>query len=366
MPLLVLPAMIGVLVDQAGMSESFAGWSASLNFLGVAIVGLVISLKVHHINLRKLGRLALVLAIFADLISATTIGSTTIFLVVRVIAGITLGAGYIAAVSSFARYDDYERGFGIFVTLQFMISGTGLYLVPVYSDWLGASGLFYLFAVLDLLALSLCHFLPSKIVAKQGSQGSASELRLLLTLSAVLAIAGFTLFEAANNAQFTYIERFGVMLGLTDHQFGLALLVASLAGIPGAFMIVIVGQRFGMIGPLTLGFLIAVAGLFTLLEANSYTAFFTGCCFMVFSWAFCLPFIQSLLANIDRSGSAIAAGTSFSAFGAALGPGTAALVVASTNVTHVFRLSVGLFVLAYVCFYYASSRRQGDQTGPQT
>jgi hypothetical protein len=33
MPLLVLPAMIGVLVDNAGMSESSAGWSASANFL---------------------------------------------------------------------------------------------------------------------------------------------------------------------------------------------------------------------------------------------------------------------------------------------------------------------------------------------
>ena len=40
MPLLVLPAMIGVLVDTADMSESFAGWSASIKLLGGTVVGL--------------------------------------------------------------------------------------------------------------------------------------------------------------------------------------------------------------------------------------------------------------------------------------------------------------------------------------
>ncbi len=32
LPLLVLPAMVGVLVDEAALSESFAGWAASANF----------------------------------------------------------------------------------------------------------------------------------------------------------------------------------------------------------------------------------------------------------------------------------------------------------------------------------------------
>jgi hypothetical protein len=36
LPLLVLPAMVGVLVDESAISESFAGWSASVNFFGGA------------------------------------------------------------------------------------------------------------------------------------------------------------------------------------------------------------------------------------------------------------------------------------------------------------------------------------------
>ena len=113
MPLLVLPAMIGVLVDNAGMSEQWAGWSASANFMASAVIAMLVALRVHHLNLRRLCTWALTFAIAADLASGLTAGSTTIFFAARIVAGIMLGATYVAAVSSFARYDGFERGFGL-------------------------------------------------------------------------------------------------------------------------------------------------------------------------------------------------------------------------------------------------------------
>ena len=363
MPLLVLPAMIGVLVDQANMSESLAGWSASMNFMGAAGIGMLMSVRIHHLNLRQVATLALVLAVAADIASAFTAGPTVTFLVVRTIAGAMLGAAYIAAASSFARYDGYERGFGIFVTLQFIISGLGLYVVPVYSDELGARGLFLMFAALDLLALSLARYLPDERVAGKMDSEPKSELRVLLTLAAIFGIAGFSMFEAANNAQFTYIERFGVSMGITEHQIGVSLLIASLAGIPGAFTIVIIGHRFGTIGPLTLGIAIAVSGLLILLSAENYFWYFVGGCCMGFSWAYCLPYIQSLLASLDRNGSVIAAGTSFSTLGSAVGPGIAAIVVSGGKYGNVFTLSIALFAITFVCFLYSSRHRDAMQAG---
>lgn len=361
MPLLVLPAMIGVLVDQANMSESLAGWSASLNFMGAAVIGLLMSLRIHHLNLRQVGTLALALAVVVDLASAFTAGPTIAFLVVRTIAGAMLGAAYVAVASSFARYDGYERGFGVFVTLQFSISGLGLYVVPVFSDELGARGLFMIFAVLDFLALFLARHLPDEIAAIKEHRESKSELRVLFTLAAILGIVGFSLFEAANNAQFTYIERFGVSLDISEHQIGTALLVASLIGIPGAFTIIVIGHRFGTIRPLTLGITLAVLGLLILLGSETYFWYFIGGCFMGFSWAYCLPYIQSLLASLDRNGSAIAAGTSFSTLGSAIGPGVAALVVGGGKYSNVFTLSIALFVITFVCFFYASRHRDATR-----
>ena len=358
MSLLVLPAMIGVLVDNAGMSDSSAGWSASANFLAAAVVGLLISVRIHHLNLRQVATIALLVAAAADLGSAFTAGETPMFFAARIVAGLALGAAYVASVSSFARYDEFERGFGLFVTIQFIVSGLGLYVVPVFADELGAVGLFSGFAVLDCLALFMAQFLPRAKPAAEVSGHSESELKILLTVSAALAIFGFAGFEAANNAQFTYIERFGVSLGISDHKVGFSLLIASLVGIPGAFSIVIVGQRFGTLVPLVFGMFVALGGLVILLAADSYAAYFIGSCCMGFSWAFCLPFIQSLLATIDRKGSAIAAGTSFSTFGSAIGPGIAAIVVSGGRYANVFLLSIGLFVMTLVAFFYADRARR--------
>ncbi len=361
MPLLVLPAMVGVLVDNGGMSDSSAGWSASAHFLAAAVIGLTMSLRVHHLNLRNVATIALAIAALSDVVSAYTAGTTAAFFAARIIAGFALGAAYVSSVSSFARFDGYERGFGLFVTLQFIVSGLGLYVVPVYADVMGATGLFVLFAVLDGIALLLAQLLPSDRAADAVKHDSGSELKVLFTVSALLAIIGFAVFEAANNAQFTYIERFGVALAISDQKVGVALLIASLVGIPGAFCIVLFGRRFGTLAPLVFGIAVALTGLVILLNAQSYVPYFIGGCFMGFSWAFCLPFIQSLLAAIDRKGSAIAAGTSFSTFGSALGPGAAALVVANGSYANVFLLSIGLFSAALAAFFYAERTRSGSQ-----
>ncbi len=358
MPLLVLPAMIGVLVDNASMSDSSAGWSASAHFLASAAIGLLMSIRVHHLDLRKAATIALAVAVAMDVMSAATAGESVAFFMARIVAGLALGVVYVASVSSFARFDGFERGFGLFVTLQFIVSGLGLYAIPVFADDIGAAGLFAGFAVLDSLALLLARFLPREKAALAVDGEPASELKILATVPALLAIVGFAVFEAANNAQFTYIERFGVALGLTDQKVGFSLMIASLIGIPGAFCIVVFGQRFGTFAPLAVGIGIAFAGLLILLNADSYAAYFIGGCCMGFSWAFCLPFIQSLLATIDRKGSAIAAGTSFSTFGSAAGPGVAALVVTGGRYEYVFVLSIGLFVVALGAFLFSDRARR--------
>ena len=179
----------------------------------------------------------------------------------------------------------------------------------------------------------------------------------MFTLTTIFGIIGFLLFEAANNAQFTYIERFAVSLNISDHRIGIALLLSSLIGIPGAFAIIVIGHRFGTIGPLTLGIAIAVSGLLILLNADTYIGFLAGGCCMGFSWAFCLPYIQSLLASLDRSGSAIAAGTSFSTLGSAIGPGVAAIAVGESNYGNVFVVSIVLFAATILCFFYSARHR---------
>lgn len=253
MPLLVLPAMIGTLVDETALSEAQAGWSASLNFFGGAAAALAMALRMHHLDLRRVAILAFTVAALGDLASAFTGNHATVFLLIRLVAGIGAGAAYTVVVAAFARLPDVDRGYGLFVTLQFIVSGLGLYALPVYSEVLGVEGMFLSIAALDVTGLAMTRFLPGRAIDAPGFSGLKTELHVLLAWATLLGALGFAIFEAANTAQFTYVERLGVSLALTDQQVGSALLIASLAGIPGAFVIVLLGSRFGRVAPLTLG-----------------------------------------------------------------------------------------------------------------
>ena len=146
MPLLILPAMIGVLVDETTLTETQAGLSASIYFLGGAVVALLMALRMHRLDLRRVATIALVLAALGDIASGFVANEMASFMTVRFITGIGTGAAYTATLGAFARLSDVDRGFAMFVTLQFLVSGLGLYLLPVYSSLLGVSGLFVVLA----------------------------------------------------------------------------------------------------------------------------------------------------------------------------------------------------------------------------
>jgi MFS family permease len=179
---------------------------------------------------------------------------------------------------------------------------------------------------------------------------------VLFASAALFGLLGFGLFEAANTAQFTYVERLGVSLAFSDQQLGTALLIASLIGIPGAFSIIFLGNRFGRVGPLALGIGVAIAGLLILTSTQDLWSYLLGSSCLGFSWAFCLPYIQGLMASLDPNGSAAAAGSFASTIGGAAGPGLAALIVADGNYQLVFVAAIALFLVAFTGLFIAGRR----------
>lgn len=364
--LLVLPAMVGVLTDHTLLTEAQSGWAASVNFLAASMVALFMALRMHRLHLRQIAIAGLLLAAASDAASAQAADSLYAFLASRFMAGVGAGAAYTAVMAAFARLPEVDRGYGVFVTLQFIVSGLGLYVLPVYSADLGFSGMFYAFAALEIAAVVLCLSLPGESAPLQ-SQGAPvprrTELQVLLAASTLLGVLGFAVFEAANVAQFTYVERLGVALDLSDQQIGLVLGIGSLAGIPGAFSIVLMGRRFGRIKPLSLGIALAILGLMLLIKTDDFALYLAGSCLLGFSWAFCLPYIQGLLAGLDSHGSAVAAGAATSTVGGAIGPGLAALFVGDGLYDRVFVMTIALFIAAWLSLWFANRSARSYMEG---
>ena len=209
-------------------------------------------------------------------------------------------------------------------------------------------------ATLDLTGALLSSRLPGSALDGDSEPRLQNEIHVLLAGATILGILGFAIFEAANTAQFTFVERLGVALDFTDRQVGTALLVASLVGIPGAFSIVFLGDRLGRVAPLSFGIAVGIGGLFVLIESNQFMPYMAGLSMIGFSWAFCLPYIQGLLASLDRNGSAVAAGAATSTIGGATGPGIAALVVGGGNYSGVFIFASALLLVALGSFIAAT------------
>jgi predicted MFS family arabinose efflux permease len=312
--------------------------------------------RMHRVNLRRMATITLAIAFIADLISAYLAAPTAAFLLIRFITGSANGAAQIAALSAIARLDYAERGFGLLITLQFIVAALGCFVLPVYSVELGATGMFLLFAVCDLLALALARHLPGRAFDDWTGTERKSERSILFAAVTLLALLGYGMFEAANTAQYTYLGRLGVSLAFSDHEIGTALMVASLAGIPGAFTIIVVGKRFGTIGPLAFGIGIALLGLVILITTGKFAWYLMAGICLGFSWAFCLPFIQALMASLDPNGSALAAGASAASIGVAVGPGLAASVVEVGHYQRVFLVAIALLIVSMTSFFISIRR----------
>ena len=346
MPILIAPALVGVLVDHGQFSESYAGWVIASGSFGVAALLMFISVRIHKLNLKKLAGLSLGVAVIIDIYSSFSVNPDLYFLVTRFLAGIAMGAANIVVYTSFATMPNYERGYGLFVLMQFVVSGLGLYFLIIYSQNIGVQGMYLSLATLDLIALFLIRYLPDRSATREVDGSSHTEMKVLLSLVTLFAVVGFGLFEASGFAQFTYIERVGMAIPLSELTVGNIMLVSSLIGIPGSLVIILIGTRFGLIPPLLFGMLCSLVGMGILLTTKTYTSYFISACLLGFGWALCLPYIQTLLAKLDKKGSALAAGNSFATIGAALGPGFAAMVVGNSNYDRVFALSITLLLFA--------------------
>jgi predicted MFS family arabinose efflux permease len=222
--------------------------------------------------------------------------------------------------------------------------------------------MFLLFAACDLLALALARRLPGRAIDERAGAERRSERSILFAATTLFALLGYGMFEAANTAQYTYLGRLGVSLAFSDHEIGTALMIASLAGIPGAFTIIVVGKRFGTIGPLTVGIGIAILGLAILITRGEFASYVMAGICIGFSWAFCLPFIQSLMASLDPNGSALAAGASAASIGVAVGPGLAASVVEVGRYEPVFLIAIALLIVSLVGFFISIRKIPTERT----
>ncbi len=357
MPLLVLPVMVGSFVDNLGMTQSAAGWTASAGFLGGAAGAMLFALRIHHLDLRKIALAGLIVMTLSDAASMIAVSLPGwIFLVLRFSSGFGSAAVYAAVMTTYARRSEPDRAYGLFMAIQFSFSALGLFFLPSIMPELGITGLFAVFALLDLAALSVLSRLPYRHERLGRVPGAPMEWHVLMARTSVACLFGIGMFEAYNMAQFTYVERMGQSLGLDGGEIGLALGVSALLGIPGGFGVTWLGARFGHFKPIAVAIAAQAFALLLLLYGSGMPSYFIALCFLGFSWGFTLPYFQAIEADLDRGGTVVVAGGFATGFAGFIGPATAASLVRPGDYSTLLMSCVVVCFMVILVMRYVTAR----------
>ncbi len=355
-PLLILPTMVGALVDYVDFTESQAGWVAAVGSAGNAVAAIAIGLRIRHLDPRKLAVIGMItLGLFDALSMLAADVPVWLFLAFRAMSGLGGATAYAAVMASYAAMPNSERGYGMFVVLQFALSALGLYVLPLALPTIGATGMYLGLAI--AAALGLTQTAPVISRAPKTEQ-AAIEIHMLIRPAAILLMLSIGLFETANNMHFTYAERIGVNFALSDERVGEILGAATLLGIPAAFAVVWIGDRYGEYRPIMAALAIAILGLLILLNGSGAMVYAVDMSALSIAWAFGLPYFQAFEARLDPGGSVVVTGGFFTAVGTALGPALAATLVAPNDYSKVLLVATGVYAMV-ACLMFAANRFAG-------
>jgi MFS family permease len=343
----LLPSFVTAWIRQLNISERAAGDIATINLLAHAC-GLTLSLYlVSRWPLPRILRFGLALAVLGDGVSifATDVHTLEIL---RAVAGLGLGLQFGAILNWFGRNENSVRGFGMFITLQFVYAAGCFFAIPSLSPILGAASVY---ALLVPLALSAA-FLAPILNLNGGSRPLAiNSLRAVprkapiasLLVARVLSILAFALFNIAAIGLWGYMERYGMALGLSGQAVAAALAMSALSGVPGGFAVVVLGSKFGRMAPLLGGLVVFALPIAAFALATvKLPVYFLGVAFTGFAWNIVQPYLQDIQSSLDKTGRLPVLGMLVAAIAGAFGPALVGLLVADQNYRIAFAIAVGI------------------------
>ena len=349
----ILPSLVGAWISDAGLSEQAAGEVAAVNVLA-ATVGLCLSLAlVSRWPLPRIARLGLLLAIAGE--GASIVAADWYMLAAcRGLEGLGIGLLVGAVTNWIGRHENAARGFGMYIMLQFVLGAAYIAAIPHVTPLLAGASVYAVLLVFAVLALLLTPLLG----LNGGSVPLRAELASTPEYSAAvetehpaflkfLSVLGFGLFNVAAVGLWSYMLRYGELVGLSPDAAAQTLALSALCGIPGTLFVVFAGSRYGRAWPLliALGLYTAPAVLFAL-SAVSAPVFVAGVVLQNVAWAIVAPYFQAVQAALDRTGRLAVWGMILVSVGAGLGPALIGFSIEDGSYVAAFAVAVAFLCIS--------------------
>lgn len=325
------PLLLGLYVDEIGLTAGNAGIVVALEALGYVVAQLFYSFLMINWPRRRAALLAVAIVLggnFATLFA----GGLVKLAVIRFLVGIGMGITYAVLVSSIAGRRQPSRDYAIvasaglvYAALLFAVSGH----VVAASGLKGIIGLILIAGLIGAAAASILPVGAPDVGESRMCVGSWARQLSILRRTRILRLAGtFMLLYAGHNALWAYQERMGLAAGLSPQAVGEFLGLSILAGAIGAGLAALVGNRWGLARPQLLALSLVIVSALVLANGSSPTAYLAAAVVIKVGWFLGVPFLQGALAGLDSTGRALVLAGALQTLGSALGPAAAACVVA--------------------------------------
>lgn len=342
----ILPILIGAIVDQLQLDRSMVGWITFSNISGLALGGLLATLLIGKVSLLKMIRIACVILILFDLMSAyCSTGQSLLF--VRFLSGLGGGILYASSLASFSALKDSIKAFGIYIVSYALISGITLFILPYFIEPYGFKIGFY-----TLVGMAVISLLISNVVSEFESNLSIKDFTSLPSLLknkyVVLSLLSYFLLQMGGGVVYTYTERIAKEAGQPVEFVGLVLSLGAVLSVVGALVVIKMGNRYSQKWPVIFGIILMGASMAALFRSEYALWFLSGSCLIGGFWSTLIPYYQQLQGRFDPFGRIVTVGTVVNMGGRATGPAIAAAFLSDYDFEMVVWLALACLLLALV------------------
>jgi MFS family permease len=349
---LILPGYVAALSDLMGFGKQAAGLIASATLAGIAIGTFAGIALQKPFGTRKPMLAGLVAMAALDLVSPYVLDLVA-HGAIRFAAGIAAGVALAMGSALVARPSNAQRGFSVVVFMNTSFAALMLFFLTGLLSWGGMRALYWLLALMELVAAALLAFEPlhDRVVppAAEGTSRAFSP-------GALLGMLSFGLFIAGLGVSWTYMAGIGTAHGIEPATVGMVLGGGALIGLAGAATAGALGTQFGRVPTMVLAIGVVVAMLCVMRFVEGPIGFLAAVLFLIFFWNFAPPFFAGLLADFDPSGKALASSTSVLVILNAVAPSLAAALLSPEGYGNVLLATI-LIVATTIPLYVIAARK---------
>lgn len=352
---LLLPVLIGVLIDDAGFNEAQAGLLSSIYFAGYMVLAISAFFWIRRAEWQLAAKVAYLLLTSGLVLASFTQNYTSLaifFFISGAGAGILFGLG----VTIISDTDHVDRNFGWVLAVQQLVAAILFFSLPI---WVivpyGLSGVLLSVAAVMLLLSISSQWVPPKQNLQTQHTDDRATLKSLLPVR--LGLIALIVHFAALSAVWAFVERLGISNNIPAIQIGTALAIAMVGGLLGGVAAALQGDSFGQRLPLFISTIIFVYCCYIFSTSLEWLVFALSSASFSFMWNYVLAYQMGILASNDHDGRHAVLMPAAQAIGAVLGPAFGGAILSASGYGQLLLIAAIMLVLAITVFIYLVSQK---------